>query len=78
MPTQDEPKLPADAGPVERPLGLLPERAERVHSLVNAGPWTGMSEAFDLHMGAACWTDPAYAPDAAMWAAAWKAAKRSA
>ncbi len=49
-------------------------KAERVHALVNDGPFPGMSEAFDAHMGAACWTDPAYAPDASTWAAAWKAA----
>lgn len=51
-------------------------KADRVHELANAGPFPGMSEAFDAHMGAACWTDPTYAPDASMWAAAWKAAKR--
>lgn len=50
-----------------------PTKAERVHAIVNAGHFPGMSEAFDAHMGAACWTDPAYAPDASMWAAAWKA-----
>jgi hypothetical protein len=48
-------------------------KADRVHALANAGPYPGMSEAFDAHMGAACWTDPAYAPDASMWAASWKA-----
>jgi ribA/ribD-fused uncharacterized protein len=52
------------------------ERQERVHALVNAGPTPGMSEAFDRHMGAACWTDPAYRGDASTWAAAWKAALR--
>jgi hypothetical protein len=41
----------------------------------NWNPLAGMSEAFDAHMGAACWTDPAYAPDASTWAAAWMAAK---
>ena len=51
----------------------MSDKSERVHALVNAGPWPGMSEAFDARMGAACWTDPAYAPDAATWAAAWKA-----
>ncbi len=49
-------------------------KASRVHQLVNAGDYPGMSEAFDAHMGAACWVDPAYRPDAATWAAAWKAA----
>ena len=49
-------------------------KADRVHAIVNAGPFPGMSEAFDAHMGAAVWTDPAYAPDASTWAAAWKAA----
>ena len=52
---------------------VMNEKSKRVHALVNTGPWPGMSEAFDAHMGAACWTDPAYAPDAATWAAAWKA-----
>ena len=52
----------------------MSKKSERVHALVNDGPCPGMSEAFDAHMGAACWTDPAYAPDASMWAAAWKAA----
>ena len=56
----------------------MSDKSERVHTLVNTGPWPGMSEAFDAHMGAACWTDPDYAPDAATWAAAWKAAKRGA
>lgn len=56
----------------------MSEKSKRVHALVNTGPWPGMSEAFDDHMGAACWTDTAYAPDAATWAAAWKAAKRGA
>ncbi|MGL4651582.1 MAG: hypothetical protein ACRC1H_19400 [Caldilineaceae bacterium] len=51
----------------------MSDKSERVHTLVNTGPWPGMSEAFDAHMGAACWTDPAYAPDASTWAAAWKA-----
>ena len=57
---------------------LAPEltKAGRVHAIVDAGPYPGMSEAFDAHMGAACWTDPAYAPDASTWAAAWKAAQR--
>jgi hypothetical protein len=50
------------------------EKANRVRSIVDAGPFQGMSEAFDAHMGAACWTDPAYAQDASMWAAAWKVA----
>jgi hypothetical protein len=50
-------------------------KPERVHALVNAGAYPGMSEAFDAHMGAACWTEPEYGPDAATWAAAWKAAK---
>lgn len=49
-------------------------KVDRVHALVNAGPLPGMSEAFDAYMGAAAWTDPAYAPDASTWAAAWKAA----
>lgn len=53
-------------------------KAERVHAMVNAGHFPGMSEAFDAHMGAACWTDPAYAPDASMWAAAWKASAAAA
>ena len=56
----------------------MKDKSERVHKLVNAGPWPGMSEAFDAHMGAECWVDPAYAPDAATWAAAWKAALKSA
>ena len=51
-----------------------PTKAERVHALVNDGPFPGMSEAFDAHMGAACWVDHAYRQDAATWAAAWKAA----
>ncbi len=51
-------------------------KAERVHAIVNDGPFPGVSEAFDAHMGAACWTDPAYRQDAATWAAAWKAALR--
>ena len=55
---------------------LLSDKAKSVHAIVNAGHFPGMSEAFDVHMGSACWTDPAYAPDASMWAAAWKAAKR--
>lgn len=50
------------------------EKAERVRALVNAGTYPGMSEAFDAHMGAPCWTDPAYAPDASTWASAWRAA----
>ena len=40
-------------------------------------PWPGMSEAFNAYMGAPCWTDPAYQPDAATWAAAWEAAQRA-
>lgn len=52
-------------------------KAQRVHALVNDGPWPGMSEAFDAYMGADCWTDPAYRPDAATWAAAWKAGQRA-
>ena len=55
---------------------LKSKKAERVRALVNAGSFPGMSEAFDAHMGAECWTDPAYQPDASTWAAAWKAAKR--
>jgi hypothetical protein len=55
----------------------MSDKSERVHALVNAGPWPGMSEAFDAHMGAECWVDPAYAPDAATWAAAWKKAKQA-
>lgn len=54
---------------------LKVKKSERVHALVNAGHFPGMSEAFDAHMGAACWTDPAYAPDASTWAAAWRASK---
>jgi hypothetical protein len=50
-------------------------KVQRVHALVNGGPFPGMSEAFDAHMGAACWADPGYAPDASTWAAAWKAAQ---
>lgn len=57
------------------PTAQQKAKSDRVHALVNAGPLPGMSEAFDAHMGAACWTDPAYAPDAATWAAAWKAAQ---
>lgn len=53
------------------------QRSARVHALVNDGPWPEMSESFDAHMGAACWTDPAYRQDAATWAAAWKAALRA-
>ena len=34
-----------------------PTKADRVHAVVNAGPLPGMSEAFDAHMGAACWTE---------------------
>ena len=30
----------------------MSEKNERVHALVNDGPWLGMSEAFDAHMGA--------------------------
>ena len=66
-----------DAAPTAQPAPLPAPpatKADRVHAIVNAGPFPGMSEAFDLHMGAACWTDPAYAPDASTWAAAWKAA----
>ena len=65
-----EPKTGPRCGVPETP------KAARVRAIVDAGPFPGMSEAFDSHMGAACWTDPAYAPDASMWAAAWKAAKR--
>lgn len=57
---------------------LLSDKAKSVHAIVNAGHFPGMSEAFDAHMGAACWTDPEYAPDASMWAAAWKASYRNA
>jgi hypothetical protein len=53
---------------------LTARKAERVHALVNEGSCPGMSEAFDAHMGAACWTDHAYRQDAATWAAAWRAA----
>lgn len=84
---QDSSELPAidfkrDApGEIARKLtdrGLTRlTKPERVHALVNDGPWPGMSEAFDAHMGAACWTDPAYRQDAATWAAAWKASKRA-
>ena len=63
-----EPKTGPRCGVPETP------KAARVRAIVDAGPFPGMSEAFDAHMGAACWTDPAYAPDASMWAAAWKAA----
>jgi len=49
-------------------------KAERVHELVNDGPWLGMSESFDKHMGPGSWVDPSYRQDAATWAAAWKAA----
>jgi hypothetical protein len=54
-----------------------PTKAERVRALVDDGPFPGMSAAFDAHMGAECWTDPEYAPDASMWAAAWKAAQKA-
>ena len=57
--------------------GAPSSRADRVHELVNAGDLPGMSEAFDARMGAACWTDRAYAQDASLWAAAWKAALRA-
>ena len=63
----------ATPSPAEQPKPAV-RKAQRVHALVNAGPFPGMSEAFDAHMGAACWTEPEYAPDAAMWAAGWKAA----
>lgn len=53
-------------------------KADRVRAIVNVGPFPGMSDSFDAHMGAACWTDPTYAQDASTWAAAWKAAKRAA
>jgi hypothetical protein len=69
--------LRAIAGDMHPPIPMLARKAERVHELVNAGPCHGMSEAFNAHMGAACWTDPAYAPDASMWAAAWKASFRA-
>ncbi len=49
-------------------------QAGRVHAMVNDGGYPGMSKAFDAHMGASCWVDPAYRPDASTWAAAWKAA----
>lgn len=52
-------------------------KAERVHALVNDGPWPGMSEAFDAHMGVALWTETSFAQEASLWAAAWKAAKRA-
>lgn len=55
-------------------MDIKPTKAERVHALVNAGQFPGMSEAFDAHMGSACWVDHAYRQDAATWAAAWKAA----
>lgn len=67
-----EPKTGPRCGVPETP------KAARVRAIVDAGPFPGMSEAFDAHMGAACWTDPAYAPDASMWAAAWKASYRNA
>ena len=67
-----EPKTGPRCGAPETP------KAARVRAIVDAGPFPGMSEAFDAHMGAACWTDPAYAPDASMWAAAWKASYRNA
>jgi hypothetical protein len=49
-------------------------KAGRVHAMVNDGGYPGMSKAFDAHMGASCWVDQAYRPDASTWAAAWKAA----
>lgn len=52
----------------------MKNKNEKVHALVNAGPYPGMSEAFDAHIGAPSWTDPAYSSDASLWAAAWKAA----
>ncbi len=58
-------------------LSRVESKAAAVHALVNAGHFPGMSEAFDAEMGVACWTDPAYAADASMWAAAWKAATRA-
>ena len=39
----------------------------------NTTDTAAMGAAFDAHMGAECWTDPAYTPDAAMWAAGWNA-----
>ena len=65
-----------------RPVAAAPapaprSKADRVHAIVDAGPYPGMSAAFDAHMGAECWTDPAYRQDAATWAAAWKAAVRA-
>jgi hypothetical protein len=59
-------------------MTLAEKKAARVHELVNSGPFAGMSEAFDAYMGAECWTDPCYSPDASMWAAGWKAALRHA
>lgn len=52
-------------------------QAERVHAMVDDGPVPAMSRAFDLHMGATAWVDPAYRQDAALWAASWKAALAS-
>lgn len=49
-------------------------RRAKVHALVNAGPWPGMSEAFDAHVGAPAWTDPDWRRDASLWAAAWRTA----
>lgn len=63
-------------------LPLLPSeelQADRVRRIEENGPYPGMSVAFERHMGDdQAWTDPAYAPDASMWAAAWKAATRHA
>jgi len=64
-------------GHPELPLLSVVEKSARVHALVNDGDYPGMSEAFDAHMGAACWVDPAYRQDAATWAAAWKCALRT-
>lgn len=49
-------------------------KAERVHALVNESDFPGMSQAFDDHIGAAVWTDPAWRSDASLWASAWKKA----
>lgn len=69
-----QPNTPA---PVEKAAPSTLSKAAKVHAIVNTGPYPGMSEAFNDHMGAECWTDPAYAPDASMWAAAWKAALKA-
>lgn len=71
-------ELPEQPAPAERGEQTAPTKAERVHALVNGGPFPGMSEAFDAHMGVGCWVDLAYRQDAATWAAAWKAALASA